>query len=1821
METENASHETEESLILAQFTAAHTSNNLITATKLQNGTHSPEGPSLHINGDDNWNHYKPHTAVTSMKRHREICNSSTSVQGLFDQTSYMMNGEMKNALTEQSLLTHQPKKLRADSETKGDVDMTSNLVDNIPELTKVTEFECDILQNETKLDKRNCNFQNGDIFCVSSNKQLSISNGEAAPPSMEGTPGDLLEKTLSQYYPEQVSIAPQTTGPQSDIVNGSLANELPNQGAQTSPLTSGFTSSAQKTASEQQQHGPAHTSEDIKSYNSTPYVVNGYSKDYGADTRQQQHQQQPYSAQDQKLPLDQVGQLPGMAPSTNTAKTSQHQNGPECYPEDSNSQVIYGKPNKELSQDSFLGHNTHLQTGEGSGFTPFPNPGLQRMRQREEPGSGQRHQQGIEGGLQYGMQPQSFQQNSGNLCGAETIINSLCLSPQTQNSAAGPQQPHPAGLENGTHSMSQPRGNLSCPTPHQRGWIDQNSSHSQQRAASGPPSQTQEQDMWKGFPPRSQSQQQTTNPHAQGQMLGPDSMQRFQTQGGFTESTPESYRFQQQQQDCLPAQSHSTPAQHNTAPEWQQANSKASPLQQTLSQKLPQQCNRQPQADSHYRTHMQPERLCESDPDLQEILSPGYLLPQQHQHCQQQQQQRPLSHPPQFEGQQLKSPNYRPHSQPQPTSAMRNSPAQSNIQHPHQNNHATFSHGNTMKMQPQQRQYVPNSGSNNFKQYPSQHPTPHYHQASNMDFPKTTTQSQPHLLHDMLKQPVSAQTYSKDEKQQQESCALLQRGPQLPLGPTGPNGDFQRHAALRMHLLQRQERQGPPHAPQSPSDLKQSLRAVKMENGPRFQPPGVQQQEQQLQRQDMGMTGAKIKQEHFQSMCEQNNRQGSILASMEQSLRQYQLSPVFEKKSLVVNSLNKVKVESSGAVTILSTNTELGGGELQGGSSTSVVLKKAPDFTPKKEPLLQSFMDSPMKLLDTPMRNLLDTPIKTQYDIASCHCVEQISEKDEGPYYTHLGAAPNIASIRDVMEKRSGLTGRAIRIEKVIYTGKEGKSTQGCPIAKWVIRRSSVEEKLLVLVRERAGHTCETSCIIVVILVWEGIPQNLADRLYLELSDTLTKHGALTQRRCALNEERTCACQGLDPDACGASFSFGCSWSMYYNGCKFARSKIPRKFKLLGDDSKEEEKLEQNLQNLATLMAPTYKTLAPEAYGNQVEHEHRAPDCRLGLKEGRPFSGVTACMDFCAHAHRDLHNMQGGSTVVCTLTREDNREIGKIPEDEQLHVLPLYKASSTDEFGSEEGQQEKIKSGAIQVLSAFRRQVRMLPEPAKSCRQKKLDAKKAAANKNAIPDTPNVKAEKAFQAKSKAGTYESIGHSTPGIGHLSGAMAETLQPGQPKHLLGTHPQQLQQQQHPNFLPPYAGSPHPTGYPRFPNHSGPFPSTSKPDSMYPPQPPTPASPYTSPLHLANSYMNGSNRPHAGYQCNGGMPLDNYHPYYASNPKHPDMYPQQGPVLYPEQQYRVHQHIEVNYSPRYGEPGLQVNGYNACSMKPSVHTMGRYSPYGPNGTADHQFMGTLSRPPPAHPSLDYAAVSKGNQFGGYPNPYLSQSPKMFPPGHDPFSMQIKTEMGVSGPQALPLSLTGEGLTPGIKSGFPLPNGSFMGSTIKQEPETPPTPTIPQKPEMWSDNEHNFLDPEIGGVAVAPSHGSILIECAKRELHATTPLKNPDRNHPTRISLVFYQHKNMNEAKHGLALWEAKMAEKAREKEEDAEKNGGDGTPNKSSSKKGVKREHPESSEPSGEPPYKRFIQTLMEGSLSCTTNTYVSTSPYAFTKVTGPYSRFV
>lgn len=74
--------------------------------------------------------------------------------------------------------------------------------------------------------------------------------------------------------------------------------------------------------------------------------------------------------------------------------------------------------------------------------------------------------------------------------------------------------------------------------------------------------------------------------------------------------------------------------------------------------------------------------------------------------------------------------------------------------------------------------------------------------------------------------------------------------------------------------------------------------------------------------------------------------------------------------------------------------------------------------------------------------------------------------------------------------------------------------------------------------------------------------------------------------------------------------------------------------------------------------------------------------------------------------------------------------------------------------------------------------------------------------------------------------------------------------------------------------------------------------------------------------------------------------------------------------------------------------------------------------------------------------------------------------------------------------------------------------------------------------NENIECFQDTQLGGIGIALEHGSVLIECAKHEMHATTALRKPNRLDPTRITLIFYQHRNLNRHRHGIDDWEEKM-----------------------------------------------------------------------------------
>nr|XP_008268265.2 methylcytosine dioxygenase TET1 isoform X1 [Oryctolagus cuniculus] len=768
--------------------------------------------------------------------------------------------------------------------------------------------------------------------------------------------------------------------------------------------------------------------------------------------------------------------------------------------------------------------------------------------------------------------------------------------------------------------------------------------------------------------------------------------------------------------------------------------------------------------------------------------------------------------------------------------------------------------------------------------------------------------------------------------------------------------------------------------------------------------------------------------------------------------------------------LRNVNVVSSGGITVVSPKNE------EEVCSASV----GPSQSSPGESAQKSFNDYAMNYFTESTKRLVATTKDTE--VPSCNCLDRGTQKDKGPYYTHLGAGPSVAAVREIMENRYGQKGKAVRIEEVVYTGKEGKSSRGCPVAKWVLRRSSEEEKVLCLVRKRPGHHCSTAVIVVLIMIWEGIPLPMADRLYSELTENLRSYnGHPTDRRCTLNENRTCTCQGIDPETCGASFSFGCSWSMYFNGCKFGRSPSPRRFRI--DPSSPlhtyyeritkrrnrqrryvkpepicpihkamEKNLEDNLQSLATELAPIYKQYAPVAYQNQVEYEHVARECRLGRKEGRPFSGVTACLDFCAHSHRDIHNMNNGSTVVCTLTREDNRSLGVVPQDEQLHVLPLYKLADTDEFGSKEGMERKIKSGAIEVLTPRRKRRTCFTQPVPR------SGKKRAAMMTEVLERKVRAVEKKPVPRGKRKNNSSAATHNENIKNVA---------------LQSIPHEVRA----SLSPFLAWSPK-TGS----STTAPFKNSGRASSGF--------SERSSPMPSGR---------HRGADAAAGACPGVAHPGEAAAP-----------------------HNGTVYSEPPAGPPEQLSSSQSNQQSPFV------------------------------PTAQELASSLGEE-------YEQHSEADEPPSDDQLSDDL--------------------LSPAEE---------------------------PHIDEYWSDSEHVFLDPNIGGVAIAPTHGSVLIECARRELHATTAVAFPNRNHPTRLSLVFYQHKNLNKPQHGFELNKIKFEAKE---------------PKNKKTKASEQTDQAANEGAVLAPEVNEFNQIPSHKALTLTHNNVVTVTPYALTHVAGPYNHWV
>ena len=81
-----------------------------------------------------------------------------------------------------------------------------------------------------------------------------------------------------------------------------------------------------------------------------------------------------------------------------------------------------------------------------------------------------------------------------------------------------------------------------------------------------------------------------------------------------------------------------------------------------------------------------------------------------------------------------------------------------------------------------------------------------------------------------------------------------------------------------------------------------------------------------------------------------------------------------------------------------------------------------------------------------------------------------LEEPSFGIYYTQLGYARTMPEIRAMMERRTGVTGKAVRIEHAVYCMREGKSKTGCPVAKEVSPCMNIFLKLISITFKLKQH-------------------------------------------------------------------------------------------------------------------------------------------------------------------------------------------------------------------------------------------------------------------------------------------------------------------------------------------------------------------------------------------------------------------------------------------------------------------------------------------------------------------------------------------------------------------------------------------------------------------------------------------------------------------------------------------------------------------------------------------------------------------------------
>ncbi|XP_047422253.1 methylcytosine dioxygenase TET2 isoform X2 [Sciurus carolinensis] len=1101
------------------------------AIKLQNGSPLTEKPHPEVNGDTKWQSFNSY-GIPHMKGSQSTCRSPDLMPEDRGYSKHLQNGGIKRTVSEPSLSgLHQNKKLKLDQKAKGEKNDfgesqernpgESSSQPNVSALSGRRESGSSITQENavqdfTSFSAHNCNgSENPELQILNEQKeknannyQLLLKNKAVLMPngatvsasSMENTHGELLEKTLSQYYPDCVSIAVQKTTSHINAINSQATNELSCEITHPSH-TSGQINSPQASSSELPPEPAAVVTEACDADNaSKPIAVLGTCPF-----------QKPEQLQQQKSPFEicpssaENGNIQGNmkvvsgeefcpGPSSNMQAPS---GSSEQYLKQNEMNGAYFKQNSVFTKDSFSATTTpppsQLLLSPPPSLSPavpqLPSEGKRtlhngvleenhhypnqsnitllrdvKMEGQPEAPTSQSPNPSIRVSTPSLMLPEGPQNNC--------VTKNGLLIPGTMTVPLCPEKTRPTSehlkhhtpilgssgdLQDHCHQLmghkeqeilkdrdKEHTQDLVLPTQHylKPGWIELKSPHFHQGEShqkcneaslqsilqyqSKPSNQmTSKQYTGNSNTPAGLSRQayiqKIMQPEQKSQMYQVE-MNQGQSQG----MVDQHLQFQKLSHQVHVSKTDPLPEAHVQAPCAsrfhfpQRADTQTekfmSPL---LKQPLNQQASEtEPFSNSHLLQHKPHKQAAQTQPS-QNSQFPQNQQQQKLQMKNKEQMSQTLSHPQGHSDQEREGTFFRQikmeecyssENQYSKSSEFQTQNAQVGLEQVQNTSNRNSPYGQILKSSASK---VHISCSNNTHLIPENkeqavraelftvNKTPNLHHMQY--FPNNVTPKQDILHRCFQEQEQKSQQASvlqgyKNRNQDisgQQTVQLAQQrylmqnqAKTFPVPDQGgshlqtpPQKDIQKHAALRWHLLHKQEQQQAQQN-QPESCHNQVHRPIKIEPGSKphacMRPMSAQQENK---------TWKKITKQEITSPSCDNVQQKSIIETMEQHLKQFQVKSLFDHKALTLKSQKQIKVEMSGPVTVLTrqiTATDLDN------HTPGLEQHATSEKTPTKRTggsLLGTFIESPSKLLDTPVKNLLDTPVKTQYDFPSCRCV------------------------------------------------------------------------------------------------------------------------------------------------------------------------------------------------------------------------------------------------------------------------------------------------------------------------------------------------------------------------------------------------------------------------------------------------------------------------------------------------------------------------------------------------------------------------------------------------------------------------------------------------------------------------------------------------------------------------------------------------------------------------------------------------------------------------------------------------------------------